>query len=403
MNDQQRNLEDELPKAGQASPVTPSLLNLDRYRITSDTQVPEEEFLMRMYGKPCLPRRDLTAITGVEKCGKTFFTSMLMACCAQQQVLELERIRQEPLRVMWYDTEQSRQSTKGILTDRIGRMIKVNAVGSSYDSSIDNQMDDNDSLTENFFVFNVRACTYQERMDYLETGIETYKPDLVIIDNVSDLLPSVNDADESQRVIAQLMELATNGNCNIVVVIHLNRSGDKRNLRGWLGTEIMHKSYEVFYCEQVPKSSMFSVEQLLTRKYRITEKLYYIVSDTGLPELVSQVIASSIDNEDTHVSKKSNIYKIPNDKVESFNQNYIIRHGEEKGSPWEWDFRRLFDDAMGGCAMITRDMLKEKVMQLSGILVEKYYEKVFSMALDKHVVTTTLDKKGRVVVIPTPS
>ena len=41
-------------------------------------------------------------------CGKTFFTSMLMACCAEKQVLELERIREQPLKVMWYDTEQSR-------------------------------------------------------------------------------------------------------------------------------------------------------------------------------------------------------------------------------------------------------------------------------------------------------
>ena len=30
---------------------------------------------------------------------------MLMACCAEKNVLELERIRDEPLKVMWYDTE----------------------------------------------------------------------------------------------------------------------------------------------------------------------------------------------------------------------------------------------------------------------------------------------------------
>jgi hypothetical protein len=48
-------------------------------------------------------------------------------------------------------------------------------------------------------------------------------------------------------------------------------------------------------------------------------------------------------------------------------------------------------------------MLKEKVMKLSGILMPQYYEKVFSMAVEKHVVTTTIDVKGRVVVITTPS
>lgn len=185
MKEQEKMLADELLKAGQFSVVTPQLLKLDSFRITSETVVPEEEFLMRMYGKPCLPRRDLTAVTGLEKCGKTFFTSMLMACCTKRQVLELERNREEPLRVMWYDTEQSRQSTKCILTDRIGKMVE-----------------DNDKLDDNLLIFNVRPCTYKERMEYLVTGIETYHPDLVIIDNVSDLLPSVNDADESQRVIA---------------------------------------------------------------------------------------------------------------------------------------------------------------------------------------------------------
>ena len=60
---------EELAQAGETSPVTPLVLKLDDYRIASDTQVPEEEFLLRMFGRPCFPRRDLTTITGLEKCG----------------------------------------------------------------------------------------------------------------------------------------------------------------------------------------------------------------------------------------------------------------------------------------------------------------------------------------------
>lgn len=97
-------ISEELDHAGEVSNVTSSLLELDGYRITSETDVPSEEFLFRMFGKPCFPRRDLSTVTGVEKCGKTFFTSMLMACCAERHVLELERIREEPLKVIWYDT-----------------------------------------------------------------------------------------------------------------------------------------------------------------------------------------------------------------------------------------------------------------------------------------------------------
>ena len=390
MKEEKRLLADELPLAGQLSAVTPQLLKLDGFRITSETVVPEEEFLMRMYGKPCMPRRDLTAVTGVEKCGKTFFTSMMMACCTKRQVLALERIREQPLKVMWYDTEQSRQSTKGIFVDRVGKMLQED----------DQKEDVYDDC--NYLIYNVRTCTYKERMEYLITGIETYHPDLVIIDNVSDLLPSVNDADESQRVIAQLMELATMGNCNIVVVIHVNRTGDKRNLRGWLGTEVLHKSFEVFYCEQVPSSELYSVEQLLTRKYRIPEKMYYRITDEGLPEESDKPSLQPEDGGNAQVRRKSKPY-ISSKQVGSFNKKYIIENDSNAKEPYDWDVKMLFADAMGGCSCISPDMLREKVMELSFIRMPHYYDKVFKEAEDKHVVKTTLDTAGRVVVISTPT
>ena len=73
-------IKEELDLAGEVSPISPLVVQLDKYRIMSDTPVPAEDFLLRMFGKPCFPRRDLSTITGLEKCGKTFFTSMLMAC-----------------------------------------------------------------------------------------------------------------------------------------------------------------------------------------------------------------------------------------------------------------------------------------------------------------------------------
>lgn len=390
MKEEKKLLADELPLAGQLSAVTPQLLKLDGFRITSETVVPEEEFLMRMYGKPCLPRRDLTAVTGMEKCGKTFFTSMLMACCTKRQVLELERIREQPLKVMWYDTEQSRQSTKGIYVNRVGKMVQPEDTG-------------NAAMNEaNYLIYNVRACTYKERMDYLLTGIETYHPDLVIVDNVSDLLPSVNDADESQRVIAQLMELATLGNCNIVVVIHVNRSGDKRNLRGWLGTVVLQKSFEVFCCEQVPSSELYSVEQLLTRKYRIPEKMYYRITDEGLPEESDKPSLLSEDDDNAQLRRKSKPY-ISSKQVGSFNKKYIIENDSDAKEPYDWDVKMLFADAMGGCSCISPDMLREKVMELSHIQMTHYYDKVFREAESQGFVTTTLDRAGRVVVISTPT
>ena len=284
------------------------------------------------------------------------------------QVLELERIAEQPLKVMWYDTEQSRQSTKGILTERVGRMLNQTEgeTGASFDDS-------------RFFVFNVRACTYEERMDYLVTGIQTYRPDMVIIDNVSDLIPCINDAEASMKVIDQLMQCATEFNCNIVVVIHLNRTGDKRNLRGWLGTEILHKAFEVYYCEQIPDTDVFSVEQTLTRKFHVKELLYYKINEAGLPEVTVKPDVQPRSSDGRFMSNKPQAYQIKAEKADSFNQTYIIRHADSDRTPWEWNLRKLFTDAMGGCASLTTLALQSAVMKLSGIRQPKYYEKVFQL------------------------
>lgn len=375
-------IREELAQAGEVTSITPELLKLDDFRITSGTEVPEVEFLFRMFGTTCFPRCELTTVTGLEKCGKTFFTTMLMACCATPQALEVERIREEPLKVLWYDTEQSRQSTRNILKKRVATMVGTEPFPEAQ-----------------YFVFNVRSCCFQERLEMLVTGIATYRPDLVIIDNISDLLPSINDSEASVQVIDQLMQLASEYNCNVTVVIHLNRSGEKRNLRGWLGTELLHKSFEVFYCERIYNTKVFSVEQTLSRQQEIDPKLYYRVSEEGLPEITKKPDTQERDAQGKFTSSRTDAYQVSAEKAATFNSDYIIRHPDDAGKPWEWDLRRLFTDAMDARASIDRDDLKRLVMERANIFQPKYYDKVFELAVEQQVVKTTMDRNGRVVVI----
>ena len=100
---------------------------LEELRITRDKDLPQMQFLFRIFGKPCFPRGELVAVTGKAKSGKTLFTSMLMACCVCDEVLQVQRPFDEidgswvchPIRCLWYDTEQSEQSTQDILKNRI--------------------------------------------------------------------------------------------------------------------------------------------------------------------------------------------------------------------------------------------------------------------------------------------
>ena len=116
-------LDTELEHAGEETALSPQMLLLEQLRITPEKELPKMDFLFRLFGKPCFPRRELVAITGKAKSGKTFVTSMLMACCQSRDVLAFQRVGDEPLRVLWYDTEQSDESTQDILKNRIIRLL----------------------------------------------------------------------------------------------------------------------------------------------------------------------------------------------------------------------------------------------------------------------------------------
>ena len=53
MEKQNTLLAREFEKAEKATVISETLQHLDKFRITTDTKVQEEEFLMRMYGRPC--------------------------------------------------------------------------------------------------------------------------------------------------------------------------------------------------------------------------------------------------------------------------------------------------------------------------------------------------------------
>ena len=261
------SIDTALSQAGHQADITPELIKLDSNRITSDSDAPEEEFLFKMSGTPCFPRGDLTTVTGPAKSGKTYFISMLMACAVRHEVLELERIREEPLKVLWYDTEQSRYTTKRILVNRVGRLLEQ-------DSFPDEQ----------FYVFNVRNRTTEERIEYLTQALETYQPDICIIDGIADLLEDINNGPKSQEVMMRLLSLATELKCNITSIIHLNRSGEKLNLRGWIGTVMVQKSYEVFNCDRDNKTAVFTATHTFSRRFSNTGMMYFEIDDNGLPK-----------------------------------------------------------------------------------------------------------------------
>ncbi|MCH5311864.1 MAG: AAA family ATPase [Prevotella sp.] len=371
-------LEAELAHAGEATLVSPMMLMLEQLRITPDRQLREVEFLFTLKGKPCFPRRELVAVTGKAKSGKTFVTSMLMACCMMHGVLSFKRDGEKPLRMLWYDTEQSDESTQDILRNRI-----VPMVGEGGEQMVSEMAD----------VFNVRCVEWKDRRDLLTEAVVRCKPDLVVVDGIRDLVSDINDGVLAQEVMEELMHLATEHNCCIVCVLHQNKSGEDRNLRGWIGTELMNKAFEVYSCEKLMPQRIFKLEQTLTRKHDIEQPMYFEVGDDGLPVKASAPMREAGD-------EYGNESRDNGESLPKLNGRYIV-HDKNSAGYWRFDIMRLFHDAMMGAEEIGGKELRQRVMQLSGIVNPFSYNKALTDALEQKVIERH-ERDGHTVYCPAP-
>jgi hypothetical protein len=247
---------------------------LESMRITRNKELQPMQFLFRIFGKPCFPRGELVAITGKAKSGKTLFNSVLMACCVNEEVLQVQRPFDDDdgewqcpiLHCLWYDTEQSEQSTQDILKNRILRLTGGKEDEQYYD------------------IFNVRCLRYGERLRLFKAALRRFHPALVVLDGVRDLLSDINDGIRAQEIVEELMKLAQETRCCMVCVLHQNKGAEDRNPRGWLGTELMNKAFEVYTCEKLKPENIFMVEQTHTRKYDLGELLFFRMDEeSGLP------------------------------------------------------------------------------------------------------------------------
>lgn len=247
--------------------MTTTFNEIEARRIKPDSQVPKHDFLYRWGDKPCFARGELVALTGKAKSGKTYVCSMLMALGIRQQLMGFTRIQDEPLTVVWIDTEQSEDSTQEILCHRIQPLI--------------NQ----DIPEDKFYVYNLRKDDWQDRFSWVKLFISRSQPDLVIFDGIRDVVGDINNYQEAQTVLGALLSLASWSQACIVCVLHQNKALEDKTLRGALGTELQNKSYETYECQKDPDTRLFTLRQTATRKYDITQKLTFSVNQAGLPEV----------------------------------------------------------------------------------------------------------------------
>lgn len=238
---------------------------LESRRILPSTEVTPHQFLFSWDDKPCFARGELVALTGKAKSGKTYVCSILMALAHKRQLMGIQRLQEEPLKVLWIDTEQSADSTHEILCLRISQLLG---------QAVPN---------EQYFVYNFRQDNWQDRLTLVLACINMHEPDLVIFDGIRDVVGDINNYQEAQNVLGKLLSVASSSNACIVCVLHQNKSLEDKTLRGALGTELQNKSFETYECQKDLDTRIFTMRQVATRKYDITTKMEFSVDSNGLP------------------------------------------------------------------------------------------------------------------------
>jgi hypothetical protein len=306
--------------------------------------------------------------------------SIIMLMGVIDRILQFERDGKEPLKVLWFDTEQSKQSTLDIIQNRIVEM---------YHRKVD---PDTPFPNECLRTFNVRFDNCEMRRQGFLELVPFIKPDLVILDGIRDLVTDINDGAEAQRIMEEMLALAQANNCCIIAVLHQNKSGESRDPRGWLGTELLNKAFDVFATEKMKIQDgqgtrfVFKLEQLYTRKYDIEQQLYFQVDEDGLPfeteAPLMPVYMSSTSTADSSGEERP-----------SLNDDYVVHH---LNGDWDMDVEKLFRDAFEGNQTLTGAALRYKVKTLANIATNRLYNNCLEKVMKMNLMEKKKDDYGRI-------
>ena len=365
----------ELSLTGFSQDDEQRLRKLEERRITPDKELPPVDFLFRLHNKPCFARGELVGLSGKAKSGKTFVCSILMALCFRSEVLSVQRIEQKKLHVLWYDTEQSDESTQDILCQRIMPMTGLKPSDSSPQLS---------DFYSRFDIFNVRRDAVSERLPSLEVAVRYRRPDLVILDGIRDLVNDINDGVVAQNVVERLMHLASECHCCIVCVLHQNKSVEDRNLRGWIGTELKNKAFEVYECVK-SSERIFTWSQTDTRKYDIAEGLSFAVNDKGIPYRCT---------EHQLVEAQLKAHQKMANKGKPFG-DLNPKYAHKEGRKYIFDVKLIFTDIMEPDKPYTEEVLKPEIYRKTNVVKEKIHDEILQRAVNEKVLLSCINTFGK--------
>lgn len=210
---------------------------IEPYILRADHRLPPLRPVVKRGDALICSEGNISAVVGEAKSKKTFLCTAIVGSMLELQATRQFGIEHKFCRVLWIDTEQSREHIQKVLF-RINLLSRL-----PLDSSLPH------ILTQT-----LREESPKDRMQLMRYAIEYHKPKLVVVDGVSDLLTNTNNLEESEALVAELLTLSTVYSCHIMCVLHTNPNSDKA--RGHLGSTLMRKAETVLFVHRVGDISL---------------------------------------------------------------------------------------------------------------------------------------------------
>lgn len=277
-------------------------------------------FTLTKNGIGFAPLGNITAVCAEMKMGKSWLMQQFACAVLKGEFMGLQS-EVNNASVLWFDTEQDKYDSQMVM-----RRIQYVC---GWDFKTDNERFHIYSMRD-FDKLNVKDTMAANRMTAIEAAIHYYKPTVVFIDGVRDLIDDFNDLAESAKLVQRLMSITSQENCCIWSVLHVNPNSDK--MRGHLGTELGNKVTDVFSIHKdkdvTTGKVTFEVKQVAARHRDIDDWLFEINDNAKIPipQLVDGTTARR--NELTVIFNKA--FKDVGIKSMTYSEMYDKVHAVEK-------------------------------------------------------------------------
>ncbi|WP_417858840.1 hypothetical protein [Xanthomarina gelatinilytica] len=211
---------------------------------------------------------DFSCLVGASKSMKTFLKSALLAGYiggkSNYYFPNLKGHQTKDKFIIDVDTEQSLWHTQ-----RVAKRV-CEMVGGNYDL---------------YKPFATREYDAKTRFQYIEWIMmeSEYRNNigLIAIDGAADIIESVNDLDEANKIVQGMMTWTTKTKAHLSTVLHRNHGSDKPT--GHLGSAIMKKAQTVAFVTR--EGDVIKVTPDYCRDYPFKEFYFTINKESHLPEI----------------------------------------------------------------------------------------------------------------------